>query len=105
MIPKIVNTEITNKKLVMGVELEKELEFFESKRGEWLRDYKDKFVLIKGEELIDVFSTLEDAYKEGVKRYGNQPFLIKRVTEEEEIETLPALAFYHFIHNLELVKG
>jgi hypothetical protein len=91
MIPKIVNTEMTNRKLVVGVELEKELKFFESKRKEWLRDYKDKFVLIKGEELIDVFSTLEDAYKEGVKRYGNQPFLIKRVTEEEEIETLSAL--------------
>lgn len=91
MIPKIVNTEITNKKLVVGVELEKELNFFESKKKEWLRNYKDKFVLIKGEELIDVFNTLEDAYKEGVKRYGNQPFLIKRVTEEEEIETLPAL--------------
>lgn len=91
MIPKIVNTETTNKKSVMDMELERELKFFESKKKEWLRDYKDKFVLIKGEELIDVFNTLEDAYKEGVKRYGNQPFLIKRVTEEEETETLPAL--------------
>jgi hypothetical protein len=91
MIPKIVNTKVTNKKLVVGVELEQELKFFESKKKEWLKDYRDKFVLIKGEELIDVFNTLEDAYKEGVKRYGNQPFLIKKVTEEEETETLPSL--------------
>lgn len=90
MIPKFVNTRMTNKKLVVGMELERELEFFESRRKEWLKDYKNKFVLIKGEELIDVFNTLEDAYKEGVKRYGNQPFLIKQVTEEEEMETLPA---------------
>lgn len=93
MIPKIVNTETTNSKSVMSVELERELEFFESKKEEWLKDYKDKFVLIKGEELIDVFSTFEDAYKEGVKRYGNQPFLIKKVTEEEEVEKIPSLTF------------
>jgi len=93
MIPKIVNNKTTNVKSVMDVELEKELEFFESKKEEWLKEYKDKFALIKGEELIDVFSTLEDAYKEGVKRYGNQPFLIKRVTEEEEVEKIPSITF------------
>lgn len=91
MIPKIVNIEATDKKSVVGVELEREIEFFESKRKEWLKDHKDKFVLIKGKELIDVFSTFEDAYKEGVRRFGNQPFLIKKVTEEEEVEKLPSL--------------
>lgn len=91
MIPKIVNTGTTNMRVVVGVELERELKFFESKKKEWLEDYKDKFVLIKGEELVDVFSTFEDAYKEGVKRYGNRPFLIKKVTEEEEVEKLPSL--------------
>ena len=71
--------------------LEKELMFFESKKAEWLRNYKDKFALIKEEELIDVFDTFGDAYKEGVKRYGNQPFLIKKISEEERFEKLPAL--------------
>lgn len=73
------------------MELEKELNFFESKRAEWLEKYKDKFVLVKGEELIDVFVSLEDAYKEGVQRYGNEPFFIKRVTETEPIEKTPSL--------------
>lgn len=71
--------------------LEKELKFFESKKAEWLRNYKDKFALIKEEELIEVFDTFGDAYKEGVKRYGNQSFLIKRIEEEERVETLPSL--------------
>ncbi|MFQ5759192.1 MAG: DUF5678 domain-containing protein [Candidatus Bathyarchaeia archaeon] len=75
------------------MELEEELEFFGSKRREWLEKYKDKFVLIKGKELIDVFATLEDAYKEGVRRYGNQPFFIKQVTEVEPIEKTPSLMF------------
>jgi len=71
--------------------LEKEFKFFQSKMEEWLKNYRGKFVLIKGEELIHVFNTFEDAYKEGVKRYGNQPFFIKKVDEEERIEMLPAL--------------
>lgn len=74
------------------MELENELKFFESKRAEWLEKYKNKFVLIKGEELIDVFDTMGDAYNAGVKKYGTQPFLIKRVSEEEQVETSPALA-------------
>ena len=71
--------------------LEKELKFFESKKAEWLKIYKDKFALIKGEELIDVFDTFGDAYKEGVRRYGNEAFFIKKITEEERIESFPAL--------------
>ena len=34
---------------------------------------------------------LEDAYKEGVKRYGNQPFFIKKVVEVEQTEKIPSL--------------
>ncbi len=74
----------------MELELKKELEFYESKRAEWLKYYKNKFVLIKEEDAIDFFTTVEEAYKEGVKRYGNQPFLIKQILEEEPVEHVPA---------------
>jgi len=73
------------------VVLIKELTFFESMKNKWLEKYKDKYVLIKGEELIDEFTSLEDAYKEGVKRYGNQPFFIKKVVEVEQTEKIPSL--------------
>jgi len=73
------------------IELEEEFEFFESKKTEWLGRYKEKFVLIKGRELIDVFASFEDAYKEGVKRFMNQPFFIKQVIEIESIEETPSL--------------
>jgi len=74
-----------------SLELEEELGFFESKKAEWLGLFKDKFVLIKGERLIDVFTSFEDAYKEGVKRFGNQPFFIKQVVEIEPTEQIPSL--------------
>jgi len=76
---------------VSEVELEQELEFFESKRSEWVRNYEGKFVLIKEKELIDVFNAFDDAYKAGVRKFGNQPFLIKRVSKEEPVEKFPAL--------------
>ena len=73
------------------LELEEELRFFESKKAEWLTSYKDKFVLIKGQELIDVYASFEDAYKEGVRRFGNAPFFIKQLLETEHTEKLPSL--------------
>ena len=80
----------------MGLEeesivLEVELRFFESKKEEWLEKHRGRYVLIKGEELMGVFTSLEDAYNEGVKQYGNQPFFIKQVTEVENIEQVPSL--------------
>jgi len=73
------------------MELEQELQFFESMRAKWVESYKDKFVLIKGKELLGVFDTFSDAYRVGVEKFGNTPFLIKRVSEEEQVERFPAL--------------
>jgi len=73
------------------MELEQELQFFESMRAKWVGNYKDKFVLIKGKELLGVFDTFGDAYRVGVGKFGNTPFLIKRVSEEEQVERFPAL--------------
>jgi len=60
-------------------------------RAKWLDTYKDKFVLVKGRDLVGVFDTFRDAYTAGVERFGNSPFLIKRVSEEEQVERFPAL--------------
>ena len=74
------------------MELERELRYFESIKDDLLKRYDGKYVLIKGENLIDVFSSFEDAYKEGVKRFGNSPFLIKKVEKIEPIEEVPSLS-------------
>jgi len=87
----MVETERETRDNVSEIELEEEFEFYQAKKAEWLGKYKDKFVLIKGRELIDVYASFEDAYKEGVKRYGIQPFFIKQVTEIESIEETPSL--------------
>jgi len=73
------------------LKLKEELCFYESKKDEWLEQYNEKFLLIKGNELIDFFESFSDAYKDGVKRFGNTPFFIKQVVEVDPIERIPSL--------------
>ena len=65
--------------------LEKELVHFERIKGELLKTYKDKFALIRGEEFIGAYDSPSNAYEEGVKRFGKELFLVKRISDEEEI--------------------
>ena len=76
----------------MGLEvLEKELRFFDQIKPDLMKAHKGKIALIKDEHLVDTFTTLEEAYKEGITRFGKEPFLIKPVHEIEEQQRIPAL--------------
>lgn len=44
-----------------------------------------KFALIAGDALLDVYSAYEDALKAGYARCGMNPFLVKRISAEEQI--------------------
>ncbi len=72
--------------------LEKELAFYEQHKAELLKHYEGLYVLIKGNELIGAFTSEAEAYQAGVERFGTEPFLIKRVTKEEEVGLIPALS-------------
>lgn len=63
--------------------LEEEVTFFESRKRELLEDHREKFALIKGSRLVTTFVRGEDAYEEGIKQFGNEPFLIKQIVESE----------------------
>ena len=64
--------------------LEKELETYRTKLPEW-KDREGKFVLIRGEEVIDFFSTYEDAIKSGYQQFKLEPFLVKRIHATEPV--------------------
>lgn len=79
----------------MNMEIEaikKELEYFERVKDRLLQSHKGKFALIKGEALIGTFTTQEEAYKEGIRRFGKDAFLIKPILEVEQVQTIPALS-------------
>ncbi len=71
--------------------LELELDFFARNKEELLRHHEGKFALIYGDALIGVWDAQERAYREGVSRFGNVSFLIKRIAEEEAVESIPLL--------------
>ena len=71
--------------------LQTELEYFQRHKQEYLKLYKNQFVLIKGEEFAGAFTTEAEAYKAGLEKFGNEPFLIKQVLDKDEIISYPAL--------------
>jgi hypothetical protein len=71
---------------------EKELEYYKANKEELLKHHENQFAVIKGNSLLGAYTTEQEAYEAGLKELGNVPFLIKRVTKEEEVVRFPALA-------------
>ena len=83
----------TNKSTVPDTPLEEERAFFDAHREQLLKEHPGKFALIKGHELIGAFDSDENAYTEGVERFGNSPFLVRRIEEQDPTAQFPALTF------------
>jgi len=75
--------------MIMPIVLEKEYNLFLNRLKEFLPDHHDQFVLIKGKDVVGFYDSYETALTEGLKRFGNVPFFIKEVKEEEDV---------HFFH-------
>lgn len=72
--------------------LEKERQYFSDHHAELISRYLGKFVVIKEEEVVGAFNTIEEALAEGARRFGLEPFLVRQVTTAEEKEiNIPAL--------------
>jgi hypothetical protein len=72
--------------------LDTELATFSKMKADLLRDHAGKFALIKGDQLIGSFDTAENAFSAGVERFGREPFLVRKVTEQEEVYRNQAFA-------------
>src|SRR5437660_11909922 len=71
--------------------LEKELQTYNAKLAE-LREHEGKFVLIHGSDIVDYFSTYDDAIKEGYQKFGLEPFLVKQIQSLEQVQLVSRLA-------------
>ncbi len=67
----------------MTTKLDEELKTYQAHRDELLGRAKERFVLIKGDQLIDDFESRQDALQRGYAEFGNQAFLVKQVVEVE----------------------
>ena len=66
--------------------LERELETYRNKLPELKGENEGRFVLIKGERVVDVFSSYDDALKAGYTAFGLEPFLVKKIEAIEQAQ-------------------
>lgn len=73
------------------MELDEEVRTFKAHKAELLAQHRGEVVLVKGASVIGSFPDEESAYEEGLKRFGNVPFLIQPIIEEDLIDAMPAV--------------
>lgn len=67
------------------MQLKKEYEIYKANLQKMFNDHPNEFVLIKGDKIIDYFKSYEDGLKIGLDKFGNVPFLIKKIEKDEEL--------------------
>lgn len=72
--------------------LETEVRVFHEHLSEWLPVHDQEFALVGGCELLGFFPTVESALEEGARRFGLEPFLVRRVEARQPDVFIPALA-------------
>lgn len=71
--------------------LETELATYKSKLPEW-KEHEGKFVLIHGTDVIEFFSSYEDAIKVGYDKFKLTPFLVKQIQTVEIVQFITRFA-------------
>lgn len=72
--------------------LTEEIEFYNQHKEDFLHKYTNRYLLIKGSELIGNFETRDRAVGEGVRRFGVGPFLVRLSGEDAIVASIPALS-------------
>lgn len=71
--------------------LEQERAIYDEKKKDWLAQYSGRFVVVKGDDLIGVYNTIDEAIAEGARRFGLSSFLVRQVLPVQEEVRIPAL--------------
>lgn len=69
-----------------------EIAFLKQNRKRLIRKYDSLYLLIKGAEVIDSFESETDAITEGVRKFGQEPFLVRRPQDRTQTFFNPALS-------------
>jgi hypothetical protein len=65
-------------------QLKREIETYDANHDALLGSALNKYVLIHGTEIVGTYDTESDAINDGYRRFGNVPFLVKRVSPIDE---------------------
>ena len=64
--------------------LEKEYQFFKSKRKEFLKDHKYEVVAIAEDKVLGFFSDFSSAYQQVIKSYSPGSFILQEILPDDE---------------------
>lgn len=67
------------------MKLKQEYETYQAHKEELLAKHEGQFVLIRENEIVGVFASYDDALKAGLNKFGNVPFLVKKIERDEKI--------------------
>jgi len=70
----------------MGPQLAQEARVFEQHVEEWRQTYLGQFVLIKGQDVLGFFATLDKAFRAGTERFGLEPFFVKQIVPADTVD-------------------
>ena len=73
----------------------KEIAAYEGMRGKLETDHFGKWVIVRGEVLVGLYDTFEEAAEYAVARFGRGPYLIREVGAAPI--TLPASVLYNLV--------
>lgn len=62
------------------MELEIETRIYTAHLDEWRKSHLGEFVLIKGDEVVGFFPSLQAAFSRGTDKFGLDEFFIKQIT-------------------------
>jgi hypothetical protein len=72
--------------------LAEEMATYRDRLPELLGGQEGEYVLIKGTHVVGVFHDRSQALREGYRRFGVVPFLVRQITSSETVVYLPNVA-------------
>lgn len=63
--------------------LERERAFYGAHEVEWAAAHPGRFVVVKGEQMLGVFDTMEDALAAGAASFGLDSFLVRKLGQSQ----------------------
>jgi hypothetical protein len=71
--------------------LEQELNYFQANKADLLAHHAGKFALVHGQALVGTYTSFNEAFEEGVKQFGTEPFLVQHISDQPDQIQYPAL--------------
>jgi hypothetical protein len=71
--------------------LEKELAVFQHKLPQFAAEHAGEYVLIHADDVVDFFTSYDDAIKAGYSKFGLEPFLVKQIQAMDQVHFISRL--------------